>query len=151
MPPKQHRERGRGGPVGAGPATIRRSRRDAPTLKRHRGVSSGEEDYESVAEVDPDVIAESLLAYLVKHDGLMETFIENLFKMPKMQDRIVAQVLKLLKTTSAENVVNQTVNGESHDLDSTIEKLSDNVEKLTVELPEISAMSLSSTQGAIIL
>ena len=49
--------------------------------------------------------------------------------------------------------MNQTVNAVSHDLNSTIEKLFDNVEKLTVNLqnPEISAMSLSSTQGAIIL
>ena len=40
------------------------------------GASSVEEDYESAAEVDPDVIAESLLACLIKHDALMEAFRE---------------------------------------------------------------------------
>lgn len=113
---------------------MRRSRRDAPTPKRQRGASSDEEDYESTTEVDPDTVAGSLLACLSKQEGLLESFLEKLFKMPKMQDRIVTQVLKLLKTASTENVVTQAANALSHDLNNTIEKLSNNVEKLTGEL-----------------
>ena len=133
MPPKplsQPKGRGRGG----GSAVMRRSRRDAPTPKRHRGISSDEEDYESATEVDPESVADSLVACLSKQEGLLESFIDKLFKMPKMQDKIVSQVLKLLKTTSTENVVTKAADALSHDLNNTIEKLSDNVEKLTDEL-----------------
>ena len=134
MPPKpasQPRGRGRGGacPVGG-----RRSRRDAPTPKRHRGASSASDDFESATEVDPAVVADSLLACLSKDDDLMVSFIDKLFKMPSLQDKIVAQVMKVLKTTSTENVVKETANAVSHDLTNTIEKLSNNVEKLTTEL-----------------
>ena len=134
MPPKpasQPKGRGRGGacPVGG-----RRSRRDGPTPKRHRGASSASDDYESATEVDPAVVAESLLACLSKDDDLMVSFFDKLFKMPSLQDKIVAQVVKVLKTTSTENVVKETANAVSHDLTHTIEKLSNNVEKLTTEL-----------------
>lgn len=119
----------------AGPAVIvRRSRRDAPTPKRHRAESDNEEDYESSTEVDPDVLIDSLLSCLIKHEGLLEGFVQNLFKVPRMQDKIVAQVLKLLKATPTENVVNQTVTSVTNDLNDTIKELSDNVKKLTGEL-----------------
>ena len=91
-----------------------------PPTKRHRGASSASVDYESATEVDPASVADSLLACLSKDD--------KLFKMPSLQDTIVAQVLKVLKTTSTENVVKDTVSAVSHDLTNTIEKLSNNVE-----------------------
>ena len=72
---------------------MRRSRRDAPTPKRHRGISSDEEDYESATEVDPESVADSLVACLSKQEGLLESFIDKLFKMPKMQDKIVKNYL----------------------------------------------------------
>ena len=136
MPPKPQsqatRGRGRGG-SGAGTAAVRRSRRDFPTPKRHRG-QSDDDEYESATELDPEIVADSLLVCLAKREDLMETFIMKLFKLPKLQDKIVTQVLKLLKTTPTENVVTKTVDAVSHDLNNTIEKLSTNVEKLTDEL-----------------
>ena len=121
MPPKpasQSRARGRGGacPVGG-----RRSRRDAPTPKRHRGASSASDDYDSASKVGPAVVADSLLACLSKDDDLVLSFIDKLFKMPSLQDKIVAQVLKVLNSTPNENVVKDTASAVSHDLTNTIE------------------------------
>ena len=89
---------------------MRRSWRDAPTQKRQRGESSGDEDYESATEVDHDVLADSLLSCLVKHDGLPERFTQNLLKIQKKNaTQNSCQVLKLLQSFSTEHVVNKTI------------------------------------------
>ena len=123
MPPKSH-NRGRGGvsQPRAGPTVLRRSRKDAPKSKRHR-CDSSDSEHESPTDVEADVIAESILPYLIKHDGLLDNFIQNLFTISKLLENIVAHVRKLCKTASTDNAVTQTLNAVSHDLNSTTETL----------------------------
>ena len=60
-------------------ATLDRpSRRDTPTSKRQRGESDAE--YETSAEVGPEVIVDPLLSYLYKNETLLNGFIEDLFQ-----------------------------------------------------------------------
>ena len=66
---------------------VRRSRRDAPTPNRQRGES--DEEYETSAEVDPEVLVDSLLACLIKNENLLNGFIVDLFQIPKIPDKIV--------------------------------------------------------------
>ena len=69
-------------------------------------------------------MADSLLACLSKDEDLMVSFIDKLFKMPFLQEKIVAKVMKVLKTSSTENVVKETTDASSLDLTNTTEKMS---------------------------
>ena len=69
-------------------------------------------------------MADSLLACLSKDEDLMVSFLDKLFKMPFLQEKIVAKVMKVLKTSSTKNVVKETTDASSLDLTNTTEKMS---------------------------
>ena len=86
------------------------------------------------AEDDPEVLVDSLLACLIKNENLLNSFIEDLFQIPKIQDKIVTQELEVLKNTPTEIVVNQSVKAVANDLNDTTQELSRNVKQLPDEL-----------------
>lgn len=115
-----------------------------PTPKRQRIQSDDVEqvehdDTDSVTELDPDLLLESLLGCLSKDENLLNRFVQHLFQVPDIQKKLVEQVVKVLDTRKCEKIVSGTgtePNSAAESLTQSVDKLTNAVGQLNQELKQ---------------
>ena len=139
--PKKDRARSRvRGAAGAGNRSG--SKRMRPGSDEHDRDSNRE------VELDPDYLIDKLLSNLSSDDSLLERFIQHLFQLPNIQNKITEQ-MSVAATVAADavtaNISNSGDSGETITA-QTATNLAQSVEKLTVAVTKLNNDLVTSNQ-----
>lgn len=141
---KSNKPKGKAAAAGADGGRVSATGSKFPTPKRQRIQSDDVEQVEhdvtdSVTELDPDLLLESLLGCLSKDENLLNRLVQHLFQVPDIQKKLVEQVVKVLDTRKCEKIVSGTgtePNSAAESLTQSVDKLTNAVGQLNQELKQ---------------